>query len=132
MSKTSPAFAPTKPRFVIVGIAVMAIASWHLVNLSQPQPLNEVVKTIKTQAKTVKNSPVTIAIPEGWQTENPAEGVTAYMLPAEYKTDLEYDAVNDVDTQESGIDGTRHPYVSDTSKADLTQDSHNPKHYSKR
>ncbi len=111
----------------------MAIASWYSVNLSQPQPLNETVKEIKTQVKKVKKSSTTIAVPEGWKAESPAEGVVSYTLPAEYKTSLEYDAVNDGETQDSGqgsgLDGTRHPYISNISKADLTQDSHNPNHY---
>ena len=133
MSKTSPAFAPARPRFVIVGIAVMAIASWYSVNLSQPQPLKETVKAIETQVKKVEKSSAKVAVPGDWQTENPVEGVTVYTLPPEYKTDLGYDAVNDGETQDSGqeleLDGTRHPYVSDISEADLTQDSHNPKRY---
>lgn len=130
MSKTSPAFVPTKSRFVTVGIVAMAIASWYSVNLSQIQPLNETAKAVKAQIKEVKRSTVTVAVPKEWQTENLTEGVTAYTLPTEYKTELEYDAMNDVDTQELGLDGTRHPYVSDISKSDLAQDSHNPNHYS--
>lgn len=129
MSKTSPVFAPTKPRFVIVGIAVMAIASWYSANLSQLQPLSETVKAVTTQPK-ITESAVKVAIPEGWQTENLSEGVTSYTLPVEHKTDLEYDAANDVDTKDLGLDGTRHPYVSDISEADLTQDSYNKNHYS--
>jgi hypothetical protein len=130
MSKTSLVFAPTKPRFIIVGIAMMAIASWYSVNVSQLQPLNKAMKTIKTQVKEVKKSSITVAVPEGWQTENPTEGVTVYTLPAGYQAALESDVLNDMDTQYSELDGTRHPYVNDISEADLTQDSHNPKHYS--
>jgi hypothetical protein len=134
MSKTSSAFAPVRPRFVIAGITIMAIASWYSVNLPQPQSLNQPVKEIKTQVKKFKKSSATVSVPEVWRTEHPAKGVTSYTLPAEYKTALGYDAMNDRDTQESGqdlgIDGTRHPYISDISKADLTQDSHNPSHYS--
>jgi hypothetical protein len=130
MSKTSPVFAPKKPMFVIVGVAVMAIASWYSVDLSQLQPLNQAVNAVKTQLKEVEKSSVTVAVPKGWKAENPTEGVTAYTLPSEYKTASEYDAVNDIDTQDSGLDGTRYPYVSDISEAGLIQDPHNSNHYS--
>ena len=129
MSKTSPAFVLTKPRFVVVGIIWVAIASWYSVNLSQLQPLNEGIKAVRIQPKEVEKSFVKVAVPKGWQTENPTEGVTAYTLPAKYTTDLEYDAVNDVETQDLELDGTRHPYVSDISETDLTQDARNPNHY---
>jgi hypothetical protein len=130
MSKTSPAFVLTKPSFVVVGIIWVAIASWYSVNLSQTQPLNETVNVVETQIKEIKKPTTTVAVPKGWQTENPTAGVTAYTLPAEYKTALEYDAVNNIEIQGSELDGTRHPYVSDISETDLTQDSQNPNHYS--
>jgi len=132
MSKTFPTFAPTKPRFVRVGIAMMAIAAWYSVNLSQPQPFNEnkTMKAIKTQVNTAKKFATTVAVPANWQTQNLSEGVTAYTLPSEYKTTLEYDAMNDENPQDSGLDGTRNPYVSDISGSDLIQDSHHRNHYS--
>ncbi|MBW4515989.1 MAG: hypothetical protein KME11_12290 [Timaviella obliquedivisa GSE-PSE-MK23-08B] len=129
MSKTSPAFAPIKPSFVTVGIAITAIACWYSVNVSQLQPLNEIGEVTKTQIKETQKSSTTVAVPEGWRTENLAEGVTAYTLPAQYKTELEYDAVNNVDTLDLRLDGTRYPYVSDISQSDLTQDPHHPNHY---
>ncbi|NJR39093.1 MAG: hypothetical protein HC781_09960 [Leptolyngbyaceae cyanobacterium CSU_1_4] len=129
MSKTSPAFAPTRPRFVLVGIALTAIACWYSVNLSQFRPLDETVEMMENPIPETQKSSVTIAVSEGWQTETLAEGVTAYTLPDQYKTDFEYDTMNDANTTEVGLDGTRHPYISDISQADLTQDSNNPYHY---
>lgn len=129
MSKTSLAFAPPKPRFVVVGIMVMAIASWYAVNLPQPQPLNETIKIDNIQAKAIETIATRVAVPEGWKTENPTEGVTAYTLSIEEKTDLEYDAVNSLETQSSELDGTRHPYVSNISEADLIRDTQNPNRY---
>lgn len=138
MSKTSPAFAPIRPKVLMTGLAMMAIASWYSINLFQPQPINEVEKLSETQVKAVKKSSATVAVPGDWQTESPVEGVTAYTLSAEEIAELGYDVMNGTPTENptqglergSGLDGTRHPYISNIAKSDLTQDSHNPNHYS--
>lgn len=142
MSKTSSAFVPTRPRVLMTGLTMMAIASWYSINLFQPQPINEIEKLVETQVEEVKESSVMVSVPGDWKTESPVEGVTAYTLSAEEIAELGYDVMNGTNTedvnqdlerdleQNSGLDGTRHPYISSISKSDLTQDSRNPNHYS--
>jgi hypothetical protein len=105
-----------------LAIALSSTATWYLARLPQPQ-----VESLNKGLYGSAVMPLAVA-PEGWKAVDLAQGITAYSAPVD--TAWAYSTANDIDWENGGLDGTRYPYISDISWADLSSHSEAPEKYS--
>jgi hypothetical protein len=119
----TPVSKPVRLRSLGIGSGLvgLAIAALYLARLPQPQ-----VQSLN-KGLYIPVMPSAIA-PEGWKAMKVAQGVTAYSAPVD--TEREYSTANDIDWENGGLDGTRYPYISDISWADLSSQPEAPEKYS--
>jgi hypothetical protein len=108
-----------KPFWIALGALGVAIA-WHVTQRPQPQ-----VQVLNKGLHEVVMAPAAIESAD-WQMEKVTKGVTEYYVPGD--TEITYD-LNHFPETEGTLDGTRYPYITEVSYADLVHQPNQPGKY---